>query len=47
MRELWGIVSIPSLPSLPGLWPRVVAPDRVRSMRQIELDYVITLNRTV
>ena len=30
--------STPSLPSLPGsLWPGMVAPDRVMSMRQIEL----------
>ena len=33
MRELWGMQSIPSLPSLPGpLWSGVVAPDRVLSM---------------
>ena len=33
MLELWGIWSTLSLPSLPGpLWPRVVAPDRVRFM---------------
>ena len=31
--ELWGMRSIPSLPSLPGpLWPGVVAPDRALSM---------------
>ena len=47
MQELWG------MPSLPGpLWPRVVAPDRVLSMGQIELNYVlmqnwIVWNRTV
>ncbi len=36
--ELWGMRSTPSLPSLQGsLWPRVVAPDRVLSMGQIEL----------
>ena len=31
--ELWGMRSIPSLPSPPGpLWPGVVAPDRALSM---------------
>ena len=31
--ELWGMRSIPPLPSLPGpLWPRVVAPDRALFM---------------
>ena len=35
----------PLLPSLPGpLWSRVVAPDRVLSMGQIELNYVLMLN---
>ena len=34
--------STPSLPSLPGpLWPGVVAPDRVLSMGQIELNCVL------
>ena len=38
MLDLRGIQSTPSLPSLPGpLWARVVAPDRVLSMGQIEL----------
>ena len=38
MLELWEMQSTPSLPSLPGpFWPRVVAPDRVLSMGQIEL----------
>ena len=38
MLKLWGIWSIASLPSLPDpLWPRVVAPDRVLPMGQIEL----------
>ena len=38
MLELWGILSTPSLPSLPGLlWPGEVAPDRILSMGQIEL----------
>ena len=37
MLELWGMRRVPSLPSLPGpLWPRVVAPDRVLCMGQIE-----------
>ena len=41
MLELWGMRNIPSLPSLPGpLRPGVVAPDRVLSMGQIELNYV-------
>ena len=39
MLEFWGMQRIPSLPLLPGpLWPRVVAPDRVLSMGQIELN---------
>ena len=38
MLKFWEMWSIPSLPLLPGpLWPRVVAPDRVLSMSQIEL----------
>ena len=38
--------STPSLPSLPGpLWPRVVAPDRVLSRGQIELNCLLTKNR--
>ena len=37
MLELWGMWST-SLPSFPGpLWSRVVAPERVLSMGQIEL----------
>ena len=33
------------LPSLPGpLWPGVVAPDRVLSMGQTELNYLLMLN---
>ena len=45
MLELWGMRSIPSLPLLPGpLWPRVVAPDRVLSLGQIELNCVLMLN---
>ena len=42
MLELWGMWSTPSLPLLPDpLWPRVIAPDRVLSMSQIELNSVI------
>ena len=42
LRGMWGT---PSLSSLPGLlWPRVVTPDRVLSMGQIELNYVIMQN---
>ena len=38
MLELWKMQSTSSLPSLPGpLCPRVVAPDRVLSMGQMEL----------
>ena len=45
MLELWGMRSTPSLPSIPGtLWSRVVAPDRVLSMGQIELNCVLMLN---
>ena len=37
--------STPSLASLPGpLWPGVVALDKVLSMGQIELNYVLTQN---
>ena len=43
MLELWGIWSTPSLPLLPGpLWPSVVAPDRVRSVGQIEIFDIYT-----
>ena len=39
MPEIWGMRSNPSLPSLPGLLrPEVVAPDRVLSRGQIELN---------
>ena len=35
--ELWGMRCTPLLPLLPGpLWPRVVAPNRILSMVQIE-----------
>ena len=48
MLELWGIRSSPSLPSLSGpLRPAVVAPNRVLSMGQIELNCVRILNRIV
>ena len=39
MPELWWMQSIPSLPGLQGVrWPEVVAPDRVVTMGQIELN---------
>ena len=45
MLELWGMQGTPSLPLLPGpLWPRMVAPDGVLSMAQIELNYILMLN---
>ena len=45
MLELWGMQSTPSLTSFIGsLWPRVVAPDRVLSMGQTELNSVLMLN---
>ena len=45
MLELWRMQSTPLLPSLPGpLWPGVVAPDRVLSMGQIEVNCVLILN---
>ena len=38
MLELWGMRSTPYLPSIPDPpWPEMVAPERVRSMGQIEL----------
>ena len=43
--ELWGMKSTPSFPSLPGpLWPGMVAPDRVLSEGQLELNSVLMLN---
>ena len=46
--EVLEMQSTPSLPLLPGpLWPRVVAPYRVLSMGQIELNCVLILNRIV
>ena len=39
MLELWGMRSTTSLPLIPGpLWPGVLAPDRVLSMGDIELN---------
>ena len=44
MQELWGMQSTSSLPSLPGsLWPGMVAPDKVLSMGQIELNCILML----
>ena len=43
--KLWGMWSTLLLPSLPGLlWSGVVAPDRVLSIGQIELNCVLMLN---
>ena len=45
MLELWGMQSTPSLSSFPGsLSLGVVAPDRVLSMGQIELNGGLILN---
>ena len=45
MLALWGMQCTLSLPSLPvPLWSGVVAPDRVLSMDQIELNCVIMLS---
>ena len=45
MLELWGTWSTPSLSSLPHpLWSKVVAPDRILCMGQIELNCVLMLN---
>ena len=45
MMELCGMQSTATLPSLPGsLRPTVVAPDRVLSVGQIELNSVLMLN---
>ena len=45
MLKHWGMRSTPSLLSFPDpLWPRVVAPDRVLYMAQIELNDVVILN---
>ena len=48
MLEFWGMRNTPSLPLILGpLWLRVVAPDKVLSMVQIELSCVLTLNWVV
>ena len=48
MLELLRIQSTPSLLSLPGpLWLGVIAPDRVLSMDQIELNCVLMLKGIV
>ncbi len=45
MLEFWEMQSTPSLPSLPDPFrPRMVAPDRVLSMGQIELNCVLRQN---
>ena len=45
MLKFWGMRSTPSLPSLPSLLrPGVVAPDRVLSKGQIELNCALMLN---
>ena len=45
MLELWGLQITSLLLSVAGpLWPRVVALDRVLSMGQIELNFVLMLN---
>ena len=45
MLELYGMWTISSLSSLPGrLWSGVVAPDRVLSKRQIEINCVRMLS---
>ena len=42
MLKFWGMWSTPSLPSLPGpLWLGVIAPDKVLSMGQIELNCIV------
>ena len=44
MMELWGMRSTLLLPSFPGpLWPWVVAPDRIPSMGQIEVNCMLVL----
>ena len=46
MLELWRIQSTPSLSSLPDpLWPKVVTPDMVLSMGQIELFDIQTVRK--
>ena len=46
--QLWGMQSTPSLPSMLGpLLPEVVVPDRVPSMGQIEINFVLMLTRII
>ena len=43
--DLWGMQRTSLVPSHPGkLWPRVVAPDRLLSMFQIELNCTLMIN---
>ena len=44
MLELWGNVEYPFIAIIPRSTLIVVAPDRVLSMGQIELNYVLMLN---
>ena len=45
MLDLWGMQNTLPLPLLLGpLWPGVVAPDRILSMGQTELNCVLVLN---
>ena len=45
MLKLLRMRSTPLLPSLPDLlWPGVVAPDRVLSMDQIEVNWILMIN---
>ena len=45
MLELWAMQSTPSLSSLPGsFFPAVVAPEKVLSLGQIEINSVLRLN---
>ena len=45
MPELWGMRITLSMPLLPGPhWPRMVAPDKVLSMVELELICVLMLN---
>ena len=45
IRELWRMLSTPSLPSLPGsLRPGVAVSDRVLSLGQIELNCILMVN---
>ena len=43
--DFGGIQITPSLPSLPSsIWPEELAPDRILSMGQIKLNYVLMIN---